>query len=118
MARVTKRDLEERLAVAERDLLAYREAFWAFTRGEEPVTLESGDFSVQVLGLHRMCGGVVIDCGHVHLADRFIGDASGCMHNPYMRELGAMVKRAQREALLASFPDPPPPEQPVLRLVQ
>lgn len=96
----TKAEIQESLRLAEQNLYAYQEAFWALQRGEKPVRLESGGFAVLVLGAGRACGGVTLtpDGMVIKNASRWAGEAASS-YNPYVRDLAQQVVRLQAREL-------------------
>lgn len=89
---------------AERTLLAYQEAFRALRSGERPLRLSAGcrgdggeENVVEVLGLDRICGGVVIDHDVPVLATDWCVRALR-VPDEYVRDLARQVQRATAEA--------------------
>jgi hypothetical protein len=88
----TKKQLEEDV----RSLQAYQQAFWCLQRGERPQRLSSGDYEIELLGLGRGAGGVVIQGGTVTWLSDWYGlvtRSESCYSVcPYMRELASKAR--------------------------
>lgn len=79
-----------------RNLQAYREAFWCLCKGEKPQRLRSGDYEIELLGLSRAAGGVVIQASTVTwFSDWYsmVTRADSCYRaSPYMQELASKAR--------------------------
>jgi hypothetical protein len=111
----TKAELQRQLTNVAREASAYQEAFWAIQRGDTPITLTSGEHTIQLLAPGRACGGVVVMDGLVVFADEWISATREA--DPYRVELSRRVRQLQGEALEAGATTPPSALAPPLRLV-
>lgn len=83
-----------RLEAEVHSLKAYQEAFFCLRKGEVPVRFASGEWAVEVLGLGRTSGGVVLVGSMVTWADEWIATVS-TSGNPHLAGIARAVA-AQR----------------------
>ena len=102
MKRKTIADLEYKI----KNLEPYTEAYLALSKGETKVIVRSGDHSVSVLGLHRACGGVVIEYGDEPGCVRWVSDVAADYaksYDPYLKDVASKLYRLQKDAVDARY---------------
>jgi hypothetical protein len=100
MARKTIADLEARIQYLE----PYEHAAMLLMRGEKPRTFRCEEGSVDVLGLERASGGIIIringeSCGAIFVTEWRRRLAASGWHDVYMRDVSEQIVRAEKEAV-------------------
>lgn len=90
-----------RLLERTRELEATEEAFFCMRRGEMPTTLTSGERSVEVLGMGRASGGVVLNGPCIAWASDWCARVTGNYGDPYAQDIASQITRMQTQACAA-----------------
>jgi len=101
--RESKKNRLKRIEAENKELCAYREAFFCLRRGNTPVLLSVGegeDFrSVELLGASRCSGGVILIGAGAMYASDWLADVAANEHSdPFLCELAQKVKKTIEEA--------------------
>lgn len=94
----------KRIEEQNKELCAYREAFFCLRHGQAPVLLSVGEGdefrSVELLGASRCSGGVILIGASVVYASDWLASVAANEHSdPFLRELARKVEKTIEEAV-------------------
>ena len=104
MSKESAKNRLRRIEGENRELCAYREAFFCLRHGQAPVLLSVGEGdefrSVELLGASRCSGGVVLMGASVVYASDWLASVATNEHSdPFLRELARKVEKAIEETV-------------------